>query len=193
MLPKEVDALSKRQVSKLWSKALAHVTQEFCPKEHLPDTVYEISERHWQHHLPGLLHNSLDGWRLLGCSHEWRRCQDLEPEAHAECSPRAPYWECASGQKSAIQRLRRDLRHVRRHWRTCPHHAPHRSAVTLQSDTFQIFSRSLNSLNGARAASLWLSSRGRREGFELQAIRGVGAAGRATSTRLTNFGTASAS
>ena len=44
MPPKEVDALSKRQVNKLWSKALAHVTQEFSPKEHLPDKVYEFLE-----------------------------------------------------------------------------------------------------------------------------------------------------
>ena len=40
----KVDALSKRQVNKLWSKALAHVTQEFSPKEHLLDKVYKFLE-----------------------------------------------------------------------------------------------------------------------------------------------------
>ena len=44
MPPKEVDALSKRLVHELWSKALAHVTQEFSPKEHFPDKVYEFLE-----------------------------------------------------------------------------------------------------------------------------------------------------
>ena len=68
-----------------------------------------VLRAHCQHHLPGLSHNSPDFSILHGGSHEWRRCQDLEPEAHAAGKPRVPCWECGSGsgQESAIQRLRR--------------------------------------------------------------------------------------
>ena len=81
-------------------------------------------------------------------------------------------------QESAIQRLRRDLRHVRRRrWRTRPHHAPQRSARDSAEHYLPEFHFHRISLSVLEQLPSGCLARSRREGYELQAVRGLGRQG----------------